>query len=141
LCFARFSSSGCNRASGTMGTDRLIVIRLDTSEWQVQRQTLAGYQTIVKQPGLESLRLYLQENAPRDIRLPKRDLRRQQPRTFHSTGLRPHAQSRPNWAAASDRTFCDNAPGSKRLSLFDDGAISNAALAPPYRPLAVARAD
>jgi len=35
----------------------------------------------------------------------------------------------------------DNAPGSKRLSLLDGGAISNAAIAPPYRPLAVARAD
>jgi hypothetical protein len=55
----------CNRASGAMGTDRLIVIRLDTSEWQIQRQTLAGYQTVVKQRGLESLRHYLQENAPR----------------------------------------------------------------------------
>ena len=55
----------CNRASGAMGTDRLIVIRLDTSEWQLQRQTLAGYQTIFKQRGLESLRLYLQENTPR----------------------------------------------------------------------------
>jgi hypothetical protein len=48
-----------------MGKDRLIVIRLDTSEWKVQRLTLGGYQTIVKRRGLESLRLYLQENAPR----------------------------------------------------------------------------
>jgi hypothetical protein len=66
----------------------------------------------------------------------------QQPRTFNSTGLRPHAQSRSNCAArASGDTFCDNVPGSKRLSLLDDSAISNAAIAPPYRPRAVARAD
>src|ERR1700687_2778969 len=54
-----------NRASGMMGTDRLIVIKLDTGEWQVQRVTPGGYQTVVKHRGLESLRLYLRENAPR----------------------------------------------------------------------------
>jgi hypothetical protein len=54
-----------NRASATMGPDRLIVIKLDTGEWQIQRAALGGYQTIVKHRGLESLRLYLQENAPR----------------------------------------------------------------------------
>jgi hypothetical protein len=54
----------CNRASGMMGPDRLIVIKLDTSEWQVQRVTPRGYQAIVKHRGLESLRVYLRENAP-----------------------------------------------------------------------------
>jgi hypothetical protein len=55
----------CNRANGMMGPDRLIVIKLDTGEWQIQRAAPGGRQTIVKHRGLESLRLYLQENAPR----------------------------------------------------------------------------
>ena len=54
----------CNRGSGMIGPDRLIVIKLDTSEWQVQRVTRGGYQAIAKHRGLESLRLYLGGNAP-----------------------------------------------------------------------------
>jgi hypothetical protein len=56
-----------------------------------------------------------------------------------STGLRPHIHSRLNCATRA--CAGDNAPGSTRLSLLDGGAISHAAIAPPYRPLAVARAD
>src|SRR5260370_7254098 len=47
----------CNRGSGMIGPDRLIVIKLDTSEWQGQRGDPGGYQALAKTPGFGSLSL------------------------------------------------------------------------------------
>jgi hypothetical protein len=53
-----------NRASVMMSPDYRIIINLGTNEWQVQRVS-AGNKTVFKRRGMESLRSYLRENAPR----------------------------------------------------------------------------
>jgi hypothetical protein len=53
-----------NRASVMIGPDYRIIINLGTNEWQVQ-QVSAGYKTVFKRRGMESLRSYLRENVPR----------------------------------------------------------------------------
>jgi hypothetical protein len=53
-----------NRASVMVGTDYRVIINLGTTEWQVQ-QVSAGNKTVLKHKGMESLRSYLREKAPR----------------------------------------------------------------------------
>jgi hypothetical protein len=53
-------------ASANLDADRTIVIRLDTGDWQVQRKTRSGYETIVHNYNPESLRAYLRQHAPRN---------------------------------------------------------------------------
>src|SRR5690348_15608500 len=57
-------SRAFNRASVMMGPDYRIIINLGTNEWQVQHVS-AGNKTVFKRRGMESLRSYLRENAPR----------------------------------------------------------------------------
>lgn len=52
-------------ASAILDPTRIIIIRLDTGEWQVQRKTRFGYQVIAQNYNPESLRAYLRQNAPR----------------------------------------------------------------------------
>jgi hypothetical protein len=56
-------------ASANLDSTRIIVIRLDSGEWQVQRKTHAGYQTVAHNRNPESLREYLQQNGPRKYSL------------------------------------------------------------------------
>jgi hypothetical protein len=57
-------SRAFNRVSVMMDPDYRIIINLGTNEWQVQRVS-AGNKTVFKRRGMESLRSYLRENAPR----------------------------------------------------------------------------
>jgi hypothetical protein len=56
---------------GTRGSIRLddgkmlVLIELGSGEWQVQRASRAGYETVRRGRGLESFRDYMQLNAPR----------------------------------------------------------------------------
>lgn len=52
-------------ASAILDPTRIIIIRLDSGQWQVQRKTRFGYQIIAQNHNPESLRAYLRENAPR----------------------------------------------------------------------------
>jgi len=52
-------------ASAILDPTRIIVMRLDTGEWQVQRKTRSGYHVIAQNYNPESLRAYLRQNAPR----------------------------------------------------------------------------
>jgi len=52
-------------ASATLNPTTIIIIRLDSGEWQVQRKTRFGYQVIAQNHNPESLRAYLSQNAPR----------------------------------------------------------------------------
>jgi len=52
-------------ASAILDPTRIIIMRLDTGEWQVQRKTRFGYQVIAQNHNPESLREYLRQNAPR----------------------------------------------------------------------------
>ena len=45
-------------ASANLDADRIIVIRLDTGDWQVQRKNRSGYETIVQNYNPESLRAF-----------------------------------------------------------------------------------
>jgi hypothetical protein len=54
-----------NSASANLDATRIVVVRLDSGEWQVQNKTQAGYQTVAKGHNPESLRGYLKNNAPR----------------------------------------------------------------------------
>jgi len=51
-------------ASAIIDSTRIIIIRLDTGHWQVQRKTSSGYQVIVENHNPESLGAYLRQNAP-----------------------------------------------------------------------------
>jgi hypothetical protein len=54
------------RGSASLGNDRHVVtIRVDTGEWQAQRMSAGGWETLARDYGLDSLRAYLSRNAPR----------------------------------------------------------------------------
>ena len=57
-------SRSFNRASVMMGADYRIIINLGTNEWHVQ-QVSTGNKTVFKRRGMESLRSYLRDNAPK----------------------------------------------------------------------------
>lgn len=52
-------------ASAVLDPTRIIIIRLDSGEWEVQRKTRSGYQMIARNHNPESLRAYLRQNTPR----------------------------------------------------------------------------
>lgn len=52
-------------ASANLDANRIIVIRLDTGEWQVQRKNGAVYQTVAQNYNPESLKAFLRQHAPR----------------------------------------------------------------------------
>ncbi len=52
-------------ASAILDETRIVIIRLDTGDWQVERRTRVGYQVIAQNHNPESLRAYLRQNASR----------------------------------------------------------------------------
>lgn len=53
------------RGNASLGDGRLIFIRLDSGQWQVQRTAPSGWETIKRDYGVEALRAYLMQNGPR----------------------------------------------------------------------------
>src|SRR5271169_6830116 len=54
-----------NRGSAAVGSNSKVYIRLDQSQWWIEERSPAGWKATVRDRGLESLRTYLRENAPR----------------------------------------------------------------------------
>lgn len=67
LSLARFG----NRGSAMVGTSR-VRIRLEKNEWWVEERSPGGWQTKVRDRGIESLRKYLHVHAPRSYTFSKR---------------------------------------------------------------------
>jgi hypothetical protein len=61
-----------NRGSAAVGNNSKVYVRLDQSQWWVDERSPIGWQTKVRDRGLESLRTYLKENAPRSYSLLRR---------------------------------------------------------------------
>ncbi len=53
------------RGNASLGDGRLIFIRLDSGQWQVQRTSPGGWETIQRDWGVETLRAYLVKSGPR----------------------------------------------------------------------------
>jgi hypothetical protein len=53
-----------NRGSAAVGNNKLY-IRLSTNQWWIEEKFPAGWRTTVRNRGLEPLRTYLKEHAPR----------------------------------------------------------------------------
>jgi len=60
------------RGSAAVGK-ATVVVRADTNEWQVQRPSDDGWDVIIKDNGLDSLRSYLSKNTPRIYTFSRRD--------------------------------------------------------------------
>ncbi len=61
-----------NRGSVTVGSILKVFIRLDKSDWWVDQKSPRGWQTVGRDQGIESLRTYLKEHAPRSYSFLKR---------------------------------------------------------------------
>lgn len=54
------------RGSVTIASDRhMLLIRIDTGEWQAQKMGPGGWQVVAREVGLDSMRNYLAKNTPR----------------------------------------------------------------------------
>jgi hypothetical protein len=53
------------RGSARIGTDRIVLMRLETGEWRVQRSAHGVDETIAQDRGVETLRIYLSRNTSR----------------------------------------------------------------------------
>jgi hypothetical protein len=60
-----------NRGSAAVGNSR-VYIRLDRNQWWVEESFPAGRQTTARDCGIESLRKYLNEHAPRNYSFVRR---------------------------------------------------------------------
>ncbi len=60
-----------NRGSAAVGNNKLY-IRLATNQWWIEEKFPAGWRTTVRNRGVEPLRKYLKENAPRSYSFFKR---------------------------------------------------------------------
>ena len=54
-----------NRGSVEVGSTSVVYISLSTNQWRVEERYAGGRQTKVRDRGLDSLRAYLKEHAPR----------------------------------------------------------------------------
>jgi hypothetical protein len=57
------------RASASLGTDALILIRLAAGQWHIRQKSPAGWKIMVRDFGVESLRAYLAKYGPRTYSL------------------------------------------------------------------------
>ncbi len=60
----RFDRLG-NRGCAAVGNNSKVYVRLDKNQWWVDEKSASGWQTKVRDYGMESLRTYLKEHAPR----------------------------------------------------------------------------
>lgn len=61
-----------NRGSAMVGNNSKVFIRLDKSDWWVDQKAPGGWKTTMRDRGIESLRKYLKEHAPRSYSFLKR---------------------------------------------------------------------
>ncbi len=54
-----------NRGSAAVGYNSKVYIRLDQNQWWIEERSPAGWKATVRDRGLESLRTYLKEHAPK----------------------------------------------------------------------------
>ena len=54
-----------NRGSVEVGSNSVVYITLSTTQWRVEERCTGGRQTRVRDRGIDSLRAYLKEHAPR----------------------------------------------------------------------------
>lgn len=54
-----------NRGSAAVGSGSKVHIRLDKNQWWIEVRSPSGCQTTVRDQGIESLRSYLKEHAPK----------------------------------------------------------------------------
>ena len=54
-----------NRGSVAVGNNSKLYIRLDKNQWWIEERSPGGWQTTARNWGVESLRKYLKEHAPR----------------------------------------------------------------------------
>jgi hypothetical protein len=54
-----------NRGSVAVGNNRKVHIRLDKNQWWIEERSSSGLRTTVRDLGIESLRSYLKEHAPK----------------------------------------------------------------------------
>jgi hypothetical protein len=54
-----------NRGSAAVGINSKVYIRLEKSQWWIEERSPAGWKATVRDQGLESLRTYLKEHAPK----------------------------------------------------------------------------
>lgn len=54
-----------NRGSVEVGSNTVVYVSLNTSQWRVEERRAGGRQTKVRDRGIDSLRAYLREHAPR----------------------------------------------------------------------------
>jgi hypothetical protein len=52
-----------HRGNATIGDDTIVYINLRTSQWWIEQQSRGGWQTSVRDWGVESLRTYLDQHA------------------------------------------------------------------------------
>jgi hypothetical protein len=52
-----------HRGNATIGHDKIVYINLRTSQWWIEQKSSGGWQTSVRDWGVESLRTYLDEHA------------------------------------------------------------------------------
>jgi hypothetical protein len=57
------------RASASLGTDALILIRLAAGQWHIRQKSPTGWKIMVRDFGVESLRVYLAKYGPRTYSL------------------------------------------------------------------------
>jgi hypothetical protein len=61
-----------NRGSVEVGSSSVVYISLSSNQWRVEERCAGGRQTKVRDRGLDSLRAYLKEHAPRSYSFLKR---------------------------------------------------------------------
>jgi hypothetical protein len=61
-----------NRGSVIVGNNFRVYIRLDKSDWWVDQKSPVGWKTTTRDRGIESLRKYLKEHAPKNYSFLKR---------------------------------------------------------------------
>ena len=57
------------RATASLGSDARILIRLGAGQWQIEQRSPTGWKLRTRDFGLEALRAYLAEHAPRSYSL------------------------------------------------------------------------
>ncbi len=63
------------RGSAEVGKRMIVYIRLATNQWWIDEKSPPGWNTIVRDNGLDSLRAYLKEHAPRSYSFSTADRR------------------------------------------------------------------
>ena len=53
------------RGSASLGSDALILIRLTANQWHLQQSSSSGWEIVIRDFGVESLRAYLAKYGPR----------------------------------------------------------------------------